>query len=136
MKITITIEGDDITIEQDKDFKLKTPKALQMPPAGGFNSLSDHRDTEKDCQVCKKPFQGHRLAKFCSPECRKKRQLEYKQNYDAKRHAVPVIPLSTAFDNPWDCDMCLNAQSLCVLHEKMENEGKQPPRYRINNGRV
>jgi hypothetical protein len=34
------------------------------------------------------------------------------------------------FDNPWDCSVCQNAGALCDLHEKMQADGKSPPKFK------
>jgi hypothetical protein len=56
-----------------------------------------------------------------------KKQTQIKNN-KVPYKSRPVIA-SNDFADPWNCEMCRHAGSLCVMHEKMTAEGQKPLKY-------
>lgn len=89
-----------------------------------------------DCVYCRK--RGSPCVRHGGERSYNRRKLPQPttpiNNSISRVHAKPIIeaaPIEDGiFTNPWDCDMCLNAGSLCTLHEDMEKAGKTPPKYR------
>jgi hypothetical protein len=115
-------------------------------------------DPTRRCQVCGDDI-SHRskLSQICQkPECRKAKHREANARYMEKAN-LPTMPkappksvpnirvkkpdglaevktemddLRASFDDQWDCAVCRNAGSLCVMHETMAAKGEKPPKYR------
>lgn len=54
----------------------------------------------------------------------------HEPNEDKREVKKMLAEKRAVFEDLWDCGMCRNAGDLCAMHEKMEAEGKKPPKYR------
>jgi hypothetical protein len=95
--------------------KVSKPVAVAPEPAIKFKPVNTGSAAPvkplHDCKQCGKPTS----KLFCNDDCRK----DYEKVFSTK-----------TFMDPWDCEMCRNANSLCQSHEYMTQEGKNPPNFR------
>jgi hypothetical protein len=101
---------------------------------------------KKICEQCGKSFFPLKhvaaRARYCSKACRYEannrpdlaKNLRNKEaEKEAQNEVVEVVKAAdtrrSEFVDRWNCGMCRNAGDLCLLHEKMEKDGKKPPKY-------
>jgi len=66
-------EAEPEDIGQDLD----PVSQLQIKVSGNGHKTLTLGEDGQICEICRKPFHGHALAKVCSPECRKEKQRRY-----------------------------------------------------------
>ena len=105
--------------ECDNDFKSKTGKAKYCP------DCLKKRRTQLSLPAKRKPSQtpvsGAWTPKAAVPKKERINGADAVEAAMAKHRA--------AFLDPWNCEMCRHAGDLCTLHEGLQKNGQQPPKF-------
>lgn len=145
MKLVITFENGklELTVDDGQPTLLTTPPpaavtttpappAIRPAPAKPFEIPQHFKKTTPVTPIPNSVIRKSELPNcgFCrrrGEPCVRHGGTD-SQDVNAKRAAKAVT-----FEDPWNCEMCRNAQDLCQLHQGLTDEGKVPSRYKASN---
>lgn len=122
MKTTITIESGKVTVETEE----RSIRKLELKPLDEPSGWRKIRDKEVESAKNRAALRPKYVEPPITPPPTGK--IPNVSQREAVSSAVDAR--RATFMDPWNCAICCNAGDLCVLHEKLEADGKKPPKYR------